>query len=109
MVPCRYRTVPPRGVCLVPHKNLPQIECLCIIELVSKSIVEGSLSLVGRMLLLYGELKSAEHTPQHVKQRKRRAGNLSRLCGTPLVIFKLVISGSNMVEFTPNLVISFLA
>ena len=61
------------------------------------------------LLLLYKKLESVEHTPQHVKQRKRRAGNLSRFHGTKLVIFKPVISGSNMVEFTPNLVISFLA
>ena len=46
--------------------------------------------------------------PQRLKQRKRRAENLSRFDGTKPVIFKLVISGSNMVEFTPNLVISFL-
>ena len=41
--------------------------------------------------------------------KKRRTGNLLRFYGTKPVIFKPVISGSNMVEFTPNLVISFLA
>ena len=54
-------------------------------------------------------VKDYEHTSQCVNQRKRRAGNLSRFYGTKPVIFKLVISGSNMVEFTPNLEISFLA
>ena len=54
-------------------------------------------------------VKDCKHTSQCVNQRKRRARNLSRLCGTPLVIFKPVISGSNIVKFTPNLVISFLA
>ena len=55
------------------------------------------------------ELESVEHTSQCVNPRKRRVGNLSRFHGTKLVIFKQVISGSNMVEFTPNMVISFLS
>ena len=54
-------------------------------------------------------VKDYEHTFQCVNQRKKGAGNLSRFHGTKPVIFKPVISGSNMVEFTPNLVISFLA
>ena len=54
-------------------------------------------------------VKDYEHTFQCVNQRKIRAGNLSKFHGTKLVIFKPVISGSNMVEFTPNLMISFLA
>ena len=54
-------------------------------------------------------VKDYEHTSQCVNQRKRRAGNLSRFPSTKPVIFKPVISGSNMVEFTPNLVISFFA
>jgi len=60
------------------------------------------------LLLLYEELKSAEHTPQRVKQRKRRSGNLSKFHGTKLVSFKLVISDSNMVGLSQNLVNSFL-
>ena len=54
-------------------------------------------------------VKDCKHTYQGVNQRKRRVGNLSRFHGTKSVIFKPVISGPNMVEFTPNLVISFLA
>ena len=53
-------------------------------------------------------VKDCEHTSQCVNQRKRRVGNLLRFHGTKPVIFKPVISGSNMVEFTSNLVISFL-
>ena len=30
------------------------------------------------LLLLYKEIESIEHTPQRVKQRKRRTRNLSR-------------------------------
>ena len=54
-------------------------------------------------------VKDYEHTSQCVNQRKRRAENLSRFHYTKSVIIKPGISGSNMVEFTPNLVISFLA
>ena len=49
-------------------------------------------------------VKDCEHTFQCVNKRKR-AGNLSRFHNTKIVIFKPVISGSKMVEFTPNLVI----
>ena len=54
-------------------------------------------------------VKDCEHTSQCVNPRKRRARKLSRFHGTKPVIFKAVISGTNMVEFTPNLVISFLS
>jgi len=54
-------------------------------------------------------VKDYKHTSQCVNQRKRRAGNLLRFYDAKPVIFKPIISGSNMVEFTPNLVISFLA
>jgi hypothetical protein len=58
---------------------------------------------VRKLLLLYEEFESAEHTPQRVKQRKRRAGNLSRFHDTQPVIFKPVIRGSNMVGFALKL------
>ena len=53
-------------------------------------------------------VKDCEHTSQYVNKRKRRAGNLSRFHGTKSVMFKTLISGLNVVEFTPNLMISFL-
>ena len=62
-----------------------------------------------KVTVVIKRVKDSEHTSECVNQRKRRAGNLSRFHGTKLVIFKPVISGSNMVEFTPNLVISFLS
>jgi hypothetical protein len=38
-----------------------------------------------------------------VKQGKRRTENLSRFCGTKLIIFKPVIGDSNVVRLTPKL------
>ena len=54
------------------------------------------------LLLLYKEIESIEHTPQRVKQRKRRTRNLSRFLGTNPNIFKPTISDSNMVGMAPN-------
>jgi hypothetical protein len=53
--------------------------------------------------------KCKTHTPQCVNQRKGRTRNLSRFHGTEPVIFKPVISDTNVVGLAPNLVISFLA
>ena len=38
--PLSCRTTPPREVCNVPYKNNPPVHCLCIVELVPKSMVE---------------------------------------------------------------------
>ena len=54
------------------------------------------------LLLLYKEIGSIEHTPQCVKQRKRRTRNLSRFQGTKPNIFKPTISDSNMVGMASN-------
>lgn len=54
------------------------------------------------LLLLYKEIESIEHTPQRVKQRKRRTRNLSRFQGTKPNIFKPTISDSNMVGMASN-------
>ena len=54
------------------------------------------------LLLLYKEIESIEHTPQRVKQRKRRTRNLSRFLGTNPNIFKPTISDSNMVGMASN-------
>ena len=104
---------------MVPSKNNPQVQCLGIIELVSKSMVKLSprkhvRKIVASILsekatAVIKRVKDCKHTSQCVNQRKRRARNLSRFHGTKPVIFKPLISGSNIVEFAPNLVISFLA
>jgi hypothetical protein len=52
---------------------------------------------------LYKELESAEHTPQRMKQRKGRTGNLSRFRGTRPIIFKPMISDSNVIGFAIKL------
>ena len=117
--PLSCRTTPPYEVCIVPCKNSPPVQCLCIVELVPKSTLKlfprkhmrktlASI-LSEKATVVIKRVKDYEHTSQCVNQRKRRARNLSRFHGTKPVIFKPVISGSNMVEFTPNLVISFLA
>ena len=54
------------------------------------------------LLLLYKEIESIEHTPQRVKQRKRRTRNMSRFYGTKPNIFKSTISDSNMVGMASN-------
>ena len=54
------------------------------------------------LLLLYKEIESIEHTPQRVKQRKRRTRNLSRFFGTKPSIFRPTISDSNMVGTASN-------
>ena len=41
--------------------------------------------------------------------KEKKSGKSVEIPCTKLVIFKLVISGSNLLQFSPNLVISFLA
>ena len=78
------------------------LRCYTLVSLLSEKATAASIRRVE-------EWKSAEHTPQHVKQRKRRARNLSRFYGTQPVILKPVIRGSNMVGLSQNLTSSFLA
>ena len=40
MFPYLCRTITPCEVCIVPCKNIPPVQCLCIVELVSKSTVQ---------------------------------------------------------------------
>ena len=112
------RTAPPCEVCIVPcktaHKSSACVSSSwCLnqrLRLFPKRHVRKTLDSIisKKATAVIKRVKDCEHTSQCVNQRKRRAGNLSRFHGTKPVIFKPVISGSNMVEFTPHLVISFL-
>jgi hypothetical protein len=91
--------------------NQLQVQSMCIIGLICKLIVKVFLRLHPqreKLLLRYKELESAKHTPQCVKQRKRRTRNLFRFCSTKPVIFKPVIGDSNVGGLTPKLVVSIL-
>ena len=92
------RTAPPCEYALCPARTSHQLNACaswswCLnqwFKLFPKNHIRKNLSLHPQrkelLLLLYKEIESAEHTPQCMKQRKRRVGNLSRFYGTPLVI-----------------------
>ena len=112
------RTAPPCEVCIVPcktaHKSSACVSSSwCLnqrLRLFPKRHVSKTLasSLNEKATAVIKRVKDYEHTSQCVNQRKRRAGNLSRFHGTKPVIFKPVISGSNMVGLPQHLTISFL-
>ena len=79
------------------------------VEVVSRHVRKTLDSILSeKATAIIKRVKDCEHTSQCVNQRKRRARNLLRFHGTKPVIFKPVISGSNMVGLSQNMMSSFL-
>jgi len=60
------------------------------------------------MVVIFGGWESRTHTTQ-LERREEEEGeaNMSRFGSCESICFKLVIRGSNVLEFAPNLVSSF--
>jgi hypothetical protein len=116
-----YVECPPCGIMLGALRKQPQVQCLCIVKLVSRSTLEivpwetcqEDYSLHPQLekgFCYYEKDQRVQNMHLNVWSKEKEEHKIyPKFCGTTPVIFNSTVSDSNEVGLTPNLVTSFLA